>query len=76
MEIKIGLIEPLTGTHAVFCREAKQATELIVDIINNELGGIKPLGGAKIELVVADAGETLESAKLATLTHNNCWSIY
>ncbi len=64
-EVKIGLIEPLTGTHAVFGQEAKQAAELIIDIINNELGGIKNLGGAKLKLVVADAGETPESAKLA-----------
>ncbi len=64
-EIKIGLIEPLTGAHAVFGQEAKQAAELIIDIINNELGGIKNLGGAKLKLVVADAGETPEQAKLA-----------
>ncbi len=32
-EIKIGLIEPLTGAHAVFGQEAKQATELIIDVI-------------------------------------------
>jgi len=65
MEIKIGLIEPLTGTHAVFGQEAKQAAELMIEIINEELGGIKSLGGAKLKLVVADAGETPESAKLA-----------
>ncbi len=64
-EVKIGLIEPLTGKHAVFGQEAKQAAELIVDIINNELGGIKSLGGAKIKLVIEDAGETPEQAKLA-----------
>ncbi len=64
-EIKIGLIEPLTGAHAVFGQEAKEAAELIINVINNELGGIKNLGGAKLKLVVADAGETPEQAKLA-----------
>ncbi len=64
-EVIIGLIEPLTGAHAVFGIEAKQAAELMVDIINNELGGIKSLGGAKLKLVVADCGETPETGKLA-----------
>ena len=64
-EITIGLLEPLTGAHAVFGLEAKQAAELMVDIINNELGGIKSLGGAKLKLVVEDVGETPETGKLA-----------
>jgi ABC-type branched-subunit amino acid transport system substrate-binding protein len=33
-EVVIGLIEPLTGKYAVFGQEARQAAELIVDIIN------------------------------------------
>ncbi|MCD6428039.1 MAG: ABC transporter substrate-binding protein [Desulfurococcales archaeon] len=64
-EVVIGLIEPLTGSHAVFGIEAKQAAELMIDIINNELGGIKSLGGAKLKLVVEDAGESPDTAKLA-----------
>ncbi len=64
-EIKIGLVEPLTGRHAVFGQEAKEAAELVIDIINNELGGIKSLGGAKLKLVVEDAGEQPEAAGLA-----------
>jgi len=64
-EIKIGLIEPLTGRHAVFGIEAKEAAQLMVDVINNELGGIKSLGGAKIKLVIQDAGETPDDARLA-----------
>jgi len=64
-EVVIGLIEPLTGSHAVFGIEAKQATELMIDIINNELGGIKSLGGAKLKLVVEDAGESPDTSKLA-----------
>ena len=63
--IKIGLVEPLTGKYAVFGLEAKEAAQLIVNIINNELGGIKSLGGAKIQLVVQDAGETPDDARLA-----------
>lgn len=63
--IKIGLIEPLTGAHAVFGQEARDAAELVVDIINNELGGIQSLCGAKIQLVVQDSGETPDDARLA-----------
>ncbi|MEZ0394144.1 MAG: ABC transporter substrate-binding protein [Desulfurococcaceae archaeon] len=64
-EIVIGLIEPLTGSHAIFGQEARQAAELVVDIINNELGGVKSLGGAKLRLVVEDAGENPDTAALA-----------
>ena len=64
-EIKIGLIEPLTGAHAVFGQEAKEAAELVIDVVNNELGGIKSLGGAKLKLVVQDSGEKPDDARLA-----------
>jgi branched-chain amino acid transport system substrate-binding protein len=64
-EVVIGLIEPLTGKYAVFGQEARQAAELIVDIINNELGGIKSMGGAKLKLVVVDAGGSPDEARIA-----------
>lgn len=64
-EITVGLIEPLTGKYAIFGQEARQAAELVVDIINNELGGIKSLNGAKLKLVVEDAGGSPEDARLA-----------
>ncbi len=63
--VKIGLIEPLTGRYAVFGIQAKEAAQLVINVINNELGGIKSLGGAKIQLVVADAGETPDEARMA-----------
>ncbi len=64
-KVRIGIIEPLTGHYAVFGSEAVDAARLIVDIINNELGGIKSLGGAKLELYVQDSGESPDSAALA-----------
>mgnify|MGYP001772643842 CR=1 FL=1 len=65
-EVKIGIIEPLTGTYAVFGQEAVDAAKLVIDIINNELGGVKSLGGAKLVLVdVEDAGESPDTASLA-----------
>jgi branched-chain amino acid transport system substrate-binding protein len=63
-EIKIGLVEPLTGAYAVFGTEAKQAAELIIEDINNK-GGIKNLKGAKLTLVVEDSKSTVDGAKLA-----------
>ncbi|RLG86577.1 MAG: hypothetical protein DRO15_05965 [Thermoprotei archaeon] len=63
-EVVIGLVEPLTGKHAVFGLEAKQAAELAIKHIN-ELGGIKSLGGAKLKLVTEDSGESPETGKLA-----------
>jgi branched-chain amino acid transport system substrate-binding protein len=63
-EIKIGLVEPLTGTHAVFGIEARQAAELVIEHINAE-GGIKNLGGAKLRLIIEDSKDTIEGAKLA-----------
>lgn len=65
-EVKIGIIEPLTGKYAVFGREAVDAAKLVIDIINNELGGVRSLGGAKLVLVgVEDAGESPDATALA-----------
>ncbi|MCS7126674.1 MAG: ABC transporter substrate-binding protein [Aigarchaeota archaeon] len=63
-EIRVGLVEPLTGTYAVFGNEAKMAAELIVEQINAQ-GGIKSLGGAKIKLIVEDSKSTADGARLA-----------
>ncbi|MEM2018291.1 MAG: ABC transporter substrate-binding protein, partial [Zestosphaera sp.] len=64
-KVKIGIIEPLTGRYAVFGQEAVDAARLLVDIINNELGGVSSLGGAKLELYVEDAGTSPDTAALA-----------
>ncbi len=64
-KVKIGIIEPLTGRYAVFGQEAVDAARLLVDIINNELGGVNSLGGAKLVLYVEDAGTSPDSAALA-----------
>ncbi len=64
-KVKIGIIEPLTGRYAVFGQEAVDAARLLVDIINNELGGVNSLGGARLELYVEDAGTSPDSAALA-----------
>lgn len=61
--IKIGVLYPLTGGAAAEGRELRAGAELAVEIANNVMpidmnmaqrGGIKSLGGAKIELIMKD----------------------
>jgi len=52
--VKVGNIEPLSGPSASVGQQGKCARALAVDEIN-AAGGIKSLGGAKIEMVYADS---------------------
>ena len=52
--INIGVIQPLSGANAQFGVNCRNGIELVADSIN-AAGGIKALGGAKINLVVSDA---------------------
>ena len=52
--INIGVIQPLSGANAQFGVNSRNGIELVADAINAS-GGIKALGGAKINLVVSDA---------------------
>jgi len=51
--IKVGLSWPVTGALALIGRDQVNAFDLVVDEVN-AAGGIKSLGGAKIELVIGD----------------------
>jgi len=62
--VKIGLIAPISGPWARQGYLKKIGAEMAIDEINSA-GGIKALGGAKIELLVADAGDSAEKAKNA-----------
>jgi branched-chain amino acid transport system substrate-binding protein len=62
-KIVVGILEPLTGSSAVFGEEAKIGIEIAAKHIN-EAGGIQSLGGLQIELVTEDAGEDADSARL------------
>jgi ABC-type branched-subunit amino acid transport system substrate-binding protein len=64
-KIVVGVVQPLTGTFAVFGQESKIGAELAIKHIN-EAGGIKSLGGIQLEMVVEDAGDNPDSSKLAT----------
>ena len=51
--IKVGVIQPMSGNLSPYSQEGQPAFEYIVKKINAE-GGIKSMGGAKIQLVIAD----------------------
>lgn len=62
--VKVAVIAPLSGPWARQGQLIQLGAEMAVDEIN-ELGGIEALGGAKLELLSADAGDTPEKAKNA-----------
>lgn len=53
--VKIGVILPLTGSSARLGELQLGGVKYAVDYVNNKLGGIKSLNGAKIVLVIADS---------------------
>jgi branched-chain amino acid transport system substrate-binding protein len=80
--VKIGNIEPLSGPSATVGQQGKAAREMAVEEIN-AAGGIKSLGGAKLELIyadseskpekgVAEAERMINSEKVHILT--GCWN--
>lgn len=52
--VKIGAVYSLTGPVAVAGQDAKRGTELAIEQINNA-GGIKSLGGAKLQVIFGDS---------------------
>ncbi len=80
--VKIGNIIPLSGPSASVGIQGKQAREMALEEINSS-GGIKSLGGAKLELLFADsksdpttgvteAERMINSEKVHLLT--GCWN--
>jgi branched-chain amino acid transport system substrate-binding protein len=59
--VNVGVIMPLSGANAQFGINARNGIELVADEINTA-GGIAELGGAKINLIVADATSTPTTA--------------
>ena len=59
--INVGVIVPLSGANAQFGINSRNGIELVAEEIN-AAGGIKALGGAKINLVVADSTSTPTTA--------------
>jgi branched-chain amino acid transport system substrate-binding protein len=62
--VKLALIAPLSGPWARQGQLMRMGAEMAVEEINQN-GGIGKLGGAKLELLVADAGDSTEKAKNA-----------
>ena len=63
-EVKLAVIVPLSGPWARNGELHVKGAQMAVEDIN-AAGGIKSLGGAKIKLVTADAGDSVEKAKNA-----------
>ena len=63
-EVKVALIAPFSGPWARQGDLMLKGAQMAVDDINGQ-GGIKALGGAKMKIVVIDAGDSIEKAKNA-----------
>src|SRR5258708_16625989 len=61
---KIAMIAPMSGPWARQGQLLRMGAEMLADDVNTA-GGIKSLGGAKLEIVYADAGDSTEKAKNA-----------
>jgi branched-chain amino acid transport system substrate-binding protein len=62
--VRMAMIAPLSGPWARQGKLLRQGAEMAIEEIDQK-GGIEKLGGAKFELVVADAGDSTEKAKNA-----------
>jgi branched-chain amino acid transport system substrate-binding protein len=62
--VKIAMIVPLSGPWARQGQLLKMGGDLLVEDVNTN-GGIKALGGAKLQIIYADAGDSTEKAKNA-----------
>ena len=62
--VNIGVIVPLSGANAQFGVNSRNGIEMVADEIN-AAGGIKAIGGAKINLVLSDATSSPVTAAIA-----------
>ena len=63
-DVKMALVAPISGAMARAGDLMRIGAKLAIEDINAQ-GGIKALGGARFQLVVEDAGNTVETAKNA-----------
>lgn len=61
--VRVGVLDSMTGVFSDFGHQARPAFQYVIDKINKS-GGIKSMGGAKIELVLADS--TSQAGRAAT----------
>jgi branched-chain amino acid transport system substrate-binding protein len=57
--VKVGILQPMTGTLAYDGQQGRMGAELAIRDVN-AAGGIKALGGAKLQMVFGDARSTPE----------------
>src|SRR5580693_1114368 len=62
--VKIAMIAPLSGPWARQGQLLRMGSDLAVEDVNAR-GGIKSLGGAKLNIIYGDAGDSTEKAKNA-----------
>ncbi len=62
--IKVALITPLSGIWAREGELSRKGAQMAIDDVNAQ-GGIRSIGGARLQLVVADTGDGPEKAKTA-----------
>lgn len=72
--VRVGMIQPMSGAYSAYAQEGQPAFDYMIEKIN-AAGGVKSLGGAKIEIVLADdasqpARTAAEARRLAT--EENC----
>lgn len=75
--VNVGVILPLSGANAQFGINSRNGIELVAEEIN-AAGGIRSLGGARINLVVADGTSTPTTAANVAqrlITQNDCVAI-
>jgi branched-chain amino acid transport system substrate-binding protein len=63
-EVKVALVAPLSGPWARAGQQMLAGAQMAIDDVNNA-GGIKALGGARMVLVTADAGDSVDKARAA-----------
>lgn len=63
-EVRVAMIAPMSGPWARQGELMKKGADMAIEDINRA-GGIKSLGGARMKLLVVDAGDTAEKAKNA-----------
>ena len=75
--VNVGVILPLSGANAQFGINSRQGVELVADEIN-AAGGLQGLGGARINLVVADSTSAPTNAATVAqrmIAENECCAI-
>src|SRR5688572_4556809 len=63
-EVRVAMIAPMSGPWARQGELMKKGADMAIEDINRA-GGIKSLGGARLRLLVVDAGDSAEKAKNA-----------